>query len=209
VSRRTRGALAIARVLVALVVAATAWPLVAPAYDRAVTAAAMAILRRRPSTADLHARVEGEWTIVEPSTPASDVATQRLELRTHHNNVPFLAVLILLASTLPGPVRARRLAIGLLLLAATHVGQFVLYVHADRALLNERPYRVTDVRALKEGWSERMRDPVERRKRIVLAAFEFQAHVGHVLIPVLLWLALAAPLRRSPREGLAPGIAGG
>jgi len=46
---------------------------------------------------------------------------------------------------------------------------------------------------LKRGWAERMRDPVERRKQIVLAAYEFQAHVGHVLIPVLLWLMLAAP----------------
>ena len=196
---RARG-LAMARVVGALVVGAMAWPFVAPAYDRGVTAAAIAVLQWRPSTADVRARQEGEWTIVE-STP--DFAPQRLELRTHHNGVPFLAVLMAFASALPWPKRLRRLAVALVILAVTHVGQFVLYVHADRAMLNERPYRVTDLR-VSGGWSERLRDPVERRKQIVLAAYEFQAHVGHVLIPVLLWLLLAAPLRQSPREGLAP-----
>jgi len=195
VTGRARGALAIARVmgalLVALVVAAMAWPVVAPAYDGTITAAAMAILQRRPSTADVRAGTEGEWTIVE-SAPSTAIAPQRLELRTHHNNVPFLVVLMAFASTLPWPSRMRRLVAALLVLAVTHVGQFVLYVHADRAMLNERPYRVTDLR-VKAGWLERLRDPVERRKQIVLAAYEFQAHVGHVLIPVLLWLMLAAP----------------
>jgi len=195
---RARG-LAIARVVVALVVGAMAWPFVAPAYDRGVTAVAIAVLQRRPSTADVRARHEGEWTIVE-SKP--DRPPQRLELRTHHNSFPFLAVLMAFASGLPWPMRLRRLATALVILAATHVGQFVLYVHADRAMLNERPYRVTDVGLVNAGWLERLRDPVQRRKEVVLAAYEFQAHVGHLLIPALLWLTLAAPFRAdvSPRD---------
>lgn len=190
---RARG-LAMARVVGALVVGAMAWPLVAPAYDRAVTATAIALLQCRPSTAEVRARHEGEWTIVE-STP--DLAPQRLELRTHHNGVPFLAVLMAFASALPWPKRLRRLAVALVILAVTHVGQFVLYVHADRAILNERPYRVTDLRLVNAGWLERLRDPVERRKEVVVAAYEFQAHVGHLLIPALLWLTLAAPFGRT------------
>jgi len=190
---RARG-LAIARIVGALVVGAMAWPFVAPAYDRGVTAAAIAVLQRRPSTADVRARHQGDSTIVE-SNP--DTAPQRLELRTHHNNVPFLVVLMAFASTLPWPMRLRRLAAALVVLFVTHVGQFVLYVHADRAILNERPYRVTDVGIVNEGWLERLQDPVERRKEAVLAAYEFQAHVGHLLIPALLWLTLAAPFGRT------------
>ena len=70
---RARG-LAIARVVGALVVGAMAWPFVAPAYDRGVTAAAIAVLQQRPSTADVRARHEGEWTIIE----TADLAPQRL-----------------------------------------------------------------------------------------------------------------------------------
>ena len=197
---RARG-LAIARVVGALVAAAIAWPVVAPAYDRAVTATAIAVLRWLPSTADVRARHDGEWTIVE-SEP--DIAPQRLELRTHHNGVPFLAVLMAFASALPWPIRLRRLAAALVILAATHVGQFMLYVHADRAMLNERPYQVTDARLVHAGWMARLRNPVQRRKQIVLAAYEFQAHVGHVLIPALLWLALAAPFGRASSTDPGP-----
>ena len=64
-------------------------------------------------------------------------------------------------------------------------------------MLNERPYRVTDLGLIDAGWEARLRNPVERRKQIVLAAYQFQAHVGHVLIPALLWLALAAPFGRT------------
>ena len=204
---RARG-LAIARVVAALVAAAVAWPLVAPAYDRAVTATAITVLRWLPSTAGVRARPDGEWTIVEG---APDIAPQRLELRTHHNGVPFLAVLMAFASALPWPRRLRRLAAALVLLAATHVGQFVLYVHADRAMLNERPYRVTDARLVDGEWMARVRNPVQRRKEVVLAAYELQAHVGHLLIPALLWLTLAAPFGRTGSIGsreLASGSGG-
>ena len=201
-SRGRRG-LAIARWIGALLVAATCWPLLAPAYDRAVTATAIAVLRRLPSSAEARAWRDGESTVVESAPPATGIAPQRLELSTHHNNLPFLAVMLVFASTLPWTIRIRRLAAGLAMLAATHVGQFVLYVHADRAILNEPPYRVTDLHLLDAGWSERMRDPVQRHKDIVLAAYRFQAHVGHVLIPVLLWLVLAAPLAVVAKDGEA------
>jgi hypothetical protein len=42
----------------------------------------------------------------------------------------------------------------------------------------------------------------------VLAAYRFQAHVGHVLIPVLLWLALAAPLAVVATDGEAADAQG-
>lgn len=200
-SVRPRRGLAIARWIAALVVAAVAWPLVEPAYDRAITATSVVVLRRLSSTADAKAWQEGDFTVVESAPPESGITPQRLELGTHHNNVPFLAVMLAFASTLPWPSRLRRLVAGLALLALTHVGQFVLYVHADRAILNERPYRTTDLNLVHAGWRERLRDPVERRKQIVMAAYRLQSHVGHVLIPVLLWLALAAPMAAVAPDG--------
>jgi len=203
VTSRGRRGLAIARWVVALLVAATCWPLLAPAYDGAVTRTAIAVLRRLPSSAEARAWRDGESTIVESAPPGTGIAPQQLELSTHHNNLPFLAVMLAFASTLPWTIRIRRLAAGLAILAVTHVGQFVLYVHADRAILNEPPYRVTDLHLLDARWSERMRDPVQRHKEIVLAAYRFQAHVGHVLIPVLLWLVLAAPMAVVAKHGEA------
>ncbi len=198
--RASRG-VAIARWMCALVVAAVAWPLVAPAYDGGITVASIAVLRRLSATAEARAWREGVETVVESAPPGTGIAPQRLELGTHHNNVPFLAVMLAFASTLPWPARLRRLVAGLAILAVTHVGQFVLYVHADRGILNERPYHVDDLRAVDGSWSERMQDPVQRRKELVMAAYRFQAHVGHVLIPVLLWLVLAAPLAAVVTDG--------
>jgi len=113
------------------------------------------------------------------------------ELRTHHNNVPLLVALMLAAS--PGTVggRVARLCVAAAILFATHVAHFVLTVQWEYAVHNAGTYHVDGLNVLHQPLWERLRNVAELRKTLVVAVYEFYAHVGRLVMPVLLWMLLA------------------
>jgi hypothetical protein len=145
-------------------------------------------------------RFEGHDAVIM-RTPNSELGEQRLDLRTHHNNVPLLVALMLVTPGGGWWVRLRRLLAALGLLALTHVAQFVLAVHWEHAVANVGTYHVDDLNVLFEPLWQRLRNAAELRKTIVVALYEFQAHVGRLLMPVLLWMLLAPRTRASAPGG--------
>ena len=168
-----------------------AWPTLEPGYDRAITAVAVRVLHALERTQRIAGvRFEGHDAVIM-RTPAAELGEQRLELRSHHNNVPLLVALMLAT---PGGTwwgRLARLLAAFALLALTHVAHFVLAVHFQYALSNVGTYHVDDLNVLSQPLWQRVRNLAELRKTIVVALYEFQAHVGRLLMPVLLWMLLA------------------
>src|SRR5262249_35823861 len=139
-------------------------------------------------------RFEKHDAVIVRTPAGAELGEQRLELRTHHNNVPLLVALML---GTPGGGRWRRFAsllAALGLLAVTHVAQFVVAVHWQYAAANVGPYHADDLNVRPQPLWQRVRNRAELRKTIVVALYEFQAHVGRLLMPVLLWMLLAAPV---------------
>jgi len=202
-SPRRRPGRAGLRLLGVLVLATAVWSAVLePAYDRAVVATSLRVvgaLARTPRIAG--ARFDGSDVILERTWAATSLADQRLELRTHHNNVPLLVALMLAVPGAAAPRRFRAFLVALGILAASHVAQFVLAVHWHYAVANAGTYHVDDLNVLHQPLWQAVRNGAQLRKTIVTALFEFQDHVGRLLIPVLLWMLFAPrwpmPVRRS------------
>ncbi len=93
---------------------------------------------------------------------------QRLELRTHHHNVPLLVALILVGPGIARSGRLRSLLIGLLLLSVTHVLDFMLAVHRHYAFHNVGPYHVADLKYLDRGLRQSLDNRAQAEKLIVL-----------------------------------------
>lgn len=165
--------------------------LLAPVYDRVVAGVGIALLRAVESprmTGGI--RFAGDHAFVFRTQQFSHVSEQNLELRTHHNNVPFLAALILAT---PGLALRRRLR-ALLLAGATlgmvHVLHFMLEVHFHYALENAGPYRVTDLRYMGLGlWASRD-NPAQVAKMLLFRTRDFAASVVRPAAPVFLWMLL-------------------
>jgi exosortase H (IPTLxxWG-CTERM-specific) len=100
------------RLLTVFALATAAWPTtVEPAYDRTIAAVSLRVLQaleRTPRIAGV--RFEGHYAVIMRPAGA-DVGEQRLELRTHHNNVPLLVALMLAASGGSWPLRIRHLLV--------------------------------------------------------------------------------------------------
>ena len=202
------------RLLGIFAVAAAAWPVaIEPAYDRAIAAVSLVVLHGLERTQRIDGiRFEQQDAVIMRTPAGAELGEQRLELRTHHNNVPLLVALMLGTSGGGWWGRLWRLLAALVLLAVTHVVQFVLAVHWQYAVANVGTYHVDDLNVLHQPIWQRVRNLAELRKTIVVALYEFQAHVGRLLMPVLLWMLLAAPVsarvggsaradRRSPDAG--------
>lgn len=172
------------------------WPAtLEPAYDRAIAAVSVRVLHAFERTRRIAGvRFDGHDAVIE-RMPGAELGEQRLELRTHHNNVPLLVALMLAASGGGWRRRVRRLLAALALLALTHVAQFVLAVHWEYAVANVGAYHVDDLRVLSQPLWRRLHNAAELRKTIVTRLYEFHAHVGRLVMPVLLWMLLAPPMR--------------
>jgi hypothetical protein len=77
------------------------------------------------------------------------------------------------------------------ILFVTHVAHFVLAVQWEYAVHNAGTYHVDDLNVLHQPLWERLRNAAELRKTLVVAVYEFYAHVGRLVMPVLLWMLLA------------------
>ena len=192
--------------MVVLVVATVVWPAtLEPAYDRAIAAVSLRVLHALERTRRIAGiRFEGHDAVIM-RTPGAELGEQRLELRTHHNNVPLLVALMLVTPGASWGTRLRRLLAALGLLALTHVALFVLAVHWEYAVANVGTYHVDDLNVLSEPLWERIRNAAELRKMIVTRLYDFDAHVGRLLMPVLLWMLLAPsrPVTASQRSPVA------
>lgn len=174
----------------------------APGYDRFIANVAVVVLHglESPRITD-SVRMDGADAVVSHTESFSALAKQRLDLRTHHNNAPFLIALILAT---PGLTRARRertLLAGILLLAVTHVLNFILEVHWAYAVQNVGPCRVTDLRYLGRGFWQSLDNPAQAAKLALTSVREFYTHVGRLLAPIVLWVILC----RDALAAFAPG----
>jgi hypothetical protein len=179
-----------------LVAAIALWIPVEPLWSRLVVRAgvpAIHALEREPGVADID--VEGRIAVVRRPPSAAAIGEQRLELSTHHNNVPLLVALMLGASRLPWRRRGVALGVGLAALFATHVAHLVLAVQWEYASRNLRAYEVAAVEAPSHPWLAALHDRSQLRKMIVLVAYEFQAHVGRLVWPIVLWMLLELAFR--------------
>ena len=181
------------RLLVVLTVVTAVWIwLLEPVYDRLVVGASLPVVHALERTQRVSGvRFEGDQTVLTRTPAGAELGEQRLELRTHHNNVPLLVALMLAAS--PGPLgrRVGRLCVAAAILFATHVAHLVLAVQWEYAVHNAGTYHVDDLNVLHQPLWERLRNVAELRKTIVVAVYEFYAHVGRLVMPVLLWMLLA------------------
>ena len=178
------------RLVLTLLGTMAVWFLViGPGYDRSIATLAVLLLHgvESPRLTDT-VRMDGVHAVVSHTGPASGLVDQRLELATHHNNAPLLIALILATPGLPLARRDRTLALGLLLLAATHVLHFVLSVHWVYALENLGPYRVTDLRYLDHSFWRSLDNPAQVAKTLITLAEPFYQHVGRLLAPIVVWM---------------------
>ncbi len=176
---------------------------IAPMWDRGIAAIGVGVvhaLERESRVAGV--RVEGEWTVVTRTPAGAPLGEQRLELRTHHNNVPFLIALMLGASVGPWPSRLGRLLAALGILALTHVATFVLAIHWEYAFRNVGTYHLDDRLAylVHAPWWQQLTAWAQLKKTIVLWVFELQMGIGRLVWPVVLWMWLA-PVRRRESNG--------
>jgi hypothetical protein len=172
-------------------------------YDHAIATAALRVLHALERTQRVAGvRFDGPYAFVT-RPPGAELPEQRLELGTHHNNVPLLVALMLVATEASWAKRIQRLVAALALLALTHVAHFVLAVHLEYALANVGTYHVDDLNVLSQPLWQRVRNLAELRKTIVVTAYRFHAHVGRLLLPVLLWMLFAGPKRLLARTTAA------
>jgi hypothetical protein len=171
---------------------------IGPGYDRAIASLAVVLLHgvESPRLTDI-VRMDGVHAVVSHIGPASGLADQRLELTTHHNNAPLLIALVLATPGLPLARRDRALALGLLLLAATHVLQFMISVHWVYALENLGPYRVTDLRYLDRSFWQSLDNPAQIAKTLIALAESFYTRVGRLLAPIVVWMIVCGDAIRA------------
>ena len=167
------------------------WLVIEPAYGRLVAAGGIQVLHliESPRITDA-VHMVGGYALVSHTEAYKDVADQRLELRTHHHNVPLLVALILAGPGIARSRRVRSLLIGLSLLSLTHVLDFVVAIHWHYAFHNVGPYRVTDLKYLNRGLWESLDNPVQVTKLLILDSWTFYREVGRLLMPILLWMIL-------------------
>lgn len=181
------------RFLCAFVATTVVWAVfVAPGWDRFIAESGVGLLHvvERPALTG-GVRMEGARALIGHVGAAAELDEQSLELRTHHNNAPLLIALVLATPALAGVRRDRTLAIGLALLALTHVAHFVLTVHWLYAFANVGPYQVTDVRYLDRSLWQSLDNPAQVAKTLLFAGEEFYTHVGRLLAPLVIWMFLA------------------
>lgn len=186
------------RLILTLLGTIAIWFLViGPGYDQAIARFGVMLLHgfESPRLTD-SVRMDGVHAVVSHTGPASQLADQRLELTTHHNNAPLLIALILATPGLPLVRRDRALALGLLLLAATHVLHFVLSVHWVYAVENVGPYRVTDLRYLNASFRESLDNPAQVAKMLIVLAERFYARFGRLLAPIVVWMIVCGDVVR-------------
>jgi len=172
-----------------LIVAIAAWTFVGPLYDSAIAVSSGQILRNVENVRMTGGiGVDGAYTLVGHAPAFAHLPDQRLELRTHHNNVPFLVALILATPGLTWPQRKRCLAVGLGLLALTHIGHFILAVHSYYAYYNVGPYEVTDLRYLDRGFWSSLDNPAQTAKNLLSMGESAYERVGRLVAPILIWL---------------------
>jgi hypothetical protein len=179
------------RFLLTLLGAMALWFLIEGPYDRVVAMCGIQALHliESPRITD-SVRMVGAYAVVSHTAAYRDVGDQRLELRTHHHNLPLLVALILAG---PGIARSRRLRlllIALPLLSLTHVLDFVLAVHWHYAFHNVGPYRVTGLKYLKRGLWQSLDNPAQVAKLLIFDVWRFYREVGRLLMPILLWMIL-------------------
>jgi hypothetical protein len=177
--------------LLTLLGAMALWLVIEPPYDRLVAAGGIQVLHliESPRMTD-SVRMVGPYAVVSHTELFREAGDQRLELRTHHDNLPLLVALILAGPGIPRSRRLRSLLIALLLLGVTHVLHFMLAVHWHYAFHNLGPYRVTDLHYLKRGLWGSLDNPVQVTKLLILDSWIFYREVGRLLMPVLLWMIL-------------------
>jgi hypothetical protein len=162
---------------------------VEPVYDRLLAGFSIGLLHVVESPRMTGSvRFLGNYALVSHAGPFAHLGDQRLELRTHHNNVPLLVALILATPGLTWRRRVSVLLIAGVLLSASHVAHFVLTVHWFYCLKNVGPYRVTDLSYLHKGFWESLDNPAQTTKYLISYAEAFYTHVGRLLIPILLWM---------------------
>lgn len=184
--------------MLTLLGAMAVWFLViGPGYDRAIATVAIWVLHdvESPRMTDT-IRMDAVHAVVSHTGPASALPDQRLELTTHHNNAPLLIALVLATPGLPLGRRDRTLALALLLLAATHVLQFVISVHWVYAVENLGPYRVTDLRYFERSLWQSLDNPAQVAKMLIVLAESFYARVGRLLAPIVIWLIVCGNVIR-------------
>ena len=179
------------RFLLTLLGAMALWLVVEPPYGRLVAAGGIQVLHliESPRITDA-VHMVGAYALVSHTETYKGVADQRLELRTHHHNVPLLVALILAGPGIGRSRRVRSLLIALSLLSHTHVLDFVLAIHWHYAFHNVGQYRVTDLHYLKRTLWESLDNPVQVAKLLILDSWVFYSSVGRLLMPVLLWMIL-------------------
>jgi hypothetical protein len=158
--------------LLTLLGAMALWFVIEPPYGRLVAAGGIQVLHliESPHVTDA-VHMVGAYALVSHTEAYKDVADQRLELRTHHHNVPLLVALILAGPGIGRSRRVRSLLIGLSLLSLTHVLDFMVAIHWHYAFHNVGPYRVTDLNYLKRGlWAG-------YSARTGLGVFRFHPHL--------------------------------
>ena len=184
------------RFLVALVASVAIWLVVEPLYDRVVATIALPVVRvLEPVPVTAAVSMDGSDAIVHHSEEYAWLGLQRLELRTHHNNMPLLVALIAATPGLAPSRRRRAFAIGVGVLAATHVLYFVLSIHIDYALKNVGPYHVDDLRYFDVSWWQSLGNWHATKKLVVRETFELYTHVGRFVLPIVVWMALCGGAR--------------
>jgi hypothetical protein len=183
------------RVLLVLALVTPLWiVLLEPAYDRLVVRASLPFVRALERTRRVAGvRFEGDYAVVTRPSTGAELGEQRLELRTHHNNVPLLVSLMLGTPTSAWSRRLGRLGVACAALFLTHVAYFVLSIQWEYAVHNVGTYQVDDLRVLRQPLWQRLQNGAELRKTIVVTVYGFYAHVGRLVMPVLLWMLLAEP----------------
>ncbi len=193
------------RFIVTLLLASVAWAvLVGPSYDRMVAVTAGLALRNietQRMTGSIS--VDGSRTVVSHVPPFDKIPDQRLELRTHHNNVPLLVALILATPGLVGRDRWRALLTALAALWVLHVLYFMLSVQFHYAFFNVGPYRVQGLRYLNASLAERLSNGAVAAKLIVFRSYDFCAYVGRRLAPILLWMIVCRKALMASVRGLS------
>lgn len=180
-----------ARFLLTLLGVMMLWLVIEPPYDRFVAGCGIRALHviESPRVTD-SVRMVGAYAVVSHTEPYRDVEDQRLELRTHHHNVPLLVALILAGPGIARSRRLRSLLIALPLLSLTHVLDFMLAIHWHYAFHNAGPYRVTGLKYLNRGLWQSLDNPAQAAKLLILGSWMFYSSVGRLLMPILLWMIL-------------------
>jgi hypothetical protein len=180
------------------------WLVIEPPYSRVIAAVGVQMLRlvESPRMTD-SVRAVGPYALVSHTEAYKNLADQRPELRTHHNNVPLLVALILAAPGVARTRRVRSLLITLSVLCLTHVLDFMLAIHWHYALVNVGPYQVTDLKYFNVGLWGSLDSPAQIAKFLIVDFGTFYRDVGRLLMPILLWMLMRREMFIVPRSSVS------